>query len=87
MVLENRPLTSLWLLLVDWKNHRLLRPTLYNYLTTREESRKWFDELFALIKDGALKFHIHKVYDLKDAPQAHHDLQARLTTGKLLIRP
>jgi NADPH2:quinone reductase len=69
------------------KNIKLMRPTLYNYLATPEESKRWFDELFALIKEGALKFHIHKVYDLKDAQQAQSDLQARLTTGKLLLRP
>ncbi|ORZ18175.1 quinone oxidoreductase [Absidia repens] len=69
------------------KNLKLMRPTLYNYLATREESRRWFDELFSLMKDGVLNFHIHKVYDLKDAKQAQDDIQARVTTGKLLLRP
>lgn len=69
------------------KNLRLMRPTLYNYLATREESRRWYDELFGLIKKGVLNFHVHKVYDLKDAKQAQDDIQARITTGKLLLRP
>ncbi|ORX43461.1 NAD(P)-binding protein [Hesseltinella vesiculosa] len=69
------------------KNLKLMRPTLYNYMATREESRYWYDELFKLVEQGVLKFHVHKVYDLKDAAQAQQDLEGRITTGKLLLRP
>ncbi|KAI8083139.1 uncharacterized protein BX664DRAFT_301784 [Halteromyces radiatus] len=81
------PVPPVNLSVLTQKNLKLMRPTLYNYLATREESRRWYDELFALIKQGVLKFHIHKVYDLKDAQQAQKDIQDRVTTGKLLLRP
>jgi NADPH2:quinone reductase len=38
------------------------------------------------IGQGKLKLHIHKVYPLADAAQAHRDLESRKTTGKLLLR-
>ena len=68
------------------KNIRLLRPALYHYLTTKEESHKWWSELLDLVKNKVVKLNIHKVYDLKDVKQAHLDLESRNTTGKLLIR-
>jgi NADPH2:quinone reductase len=37
------------------------------------------------IGQGKLKLHIHKVYPLADAAQAHRDLESRKTTGKLLL--
>jgi NADPH2:quinone reductase len=39
------------------------------------------------IGQGKLKLHIHKVYPLADAAQAHRDLEGRHTTGKLLLVP
>ncbi|CAO3633093.1 unnamed protein product [Cunninghamella blakesleeana] len=75
------------LLSLSAKNIKIMRPTLYNYLATREEFDKWYGELNSYIERGVLKFHIHKVYDLKDASQALQDIQARITTGKLLLRP
>ncbi|KAG0166390.1 NADPH:quinone reductase [Apophysomyces sp. BC1034] len=68
------------------KNVKLMRPTLFNYLITREESKKWWGGLFDLLKKGHIKTHIHKVYDLKDASQAHIDIESRKTTGKLLLK-
>ncbi|KAI8370552.1 uncharacterized protein BYT42DRAFT_582815 [Radiomyces spectabilis] len=68
------------------KNLKLMRPVLFNYLTTREESKKWWGELFDLIDKDVLKFNIHKVYSLEDAKQAHIDIESRKTSGKLLIK-
>jgi NADPH2:quinone reductase len=39
------------------------------------------------IAEGKLKLHIHKVYPLRDAAQAHRDLEGRGTTGKLILIP
>lgn len=64
-----------------------MRPMLFNYLATREESKKWWGELFDLLNKGHIKLHVHKVYDLKDAQQAHTDIESRKTTGKLLMKP
>lgn len=68
------------------KNIKLMRPQLFGYLATREESRKWWGEVFDLLKKKAIRVHVHKVYDLKDAAQAHIDIESRKTTGKLLLK-
>lgn len=69
------------------KNLKLMRPTLFNYLVTKEESTRWWSELFELLGKGVIKAHVHKTYALKDAAQAHLDIESRKTTGKLLIKP
>ncbi|KAI9031763.1 hypothetical protein CLU79DRAFT_730003 [Phycomyces nitens] len=68
------------------KNIKLLRPALFNYLVTKEERTKWFGELWELLEAGHIKVHVHKIYDLKDASQAHIDIQSRKTSGKLLLK-
>ncbi|KAJ3338368.1 NADPH:quinone reductase [Gonapodya sp. JEL0774] len=66
-------------------NFRLMRPTLFNRLKTAEQFQKLATELFGLIAQGKLTIKIHKHYPLKDAAQAHTDLQSGKTSGKLLI--
>ncbi|KAF9175572.1 NADPH:quinone reductase [Mortierella sp. AD011] len=68
------------------KNIRLMRTTLFSYLTTREEFDSLSSELLQLVADGKLKFAIHKVYPIQDVKQAHDDLEGRKTTGKLLLK-
>ncbi|KAK3324284.1 hypothetical protein B0T19DRAFT_227283 [Cercophora scortea] len=68
------------------KNAKLVRPTLYNYITTKEERREFTEELFDLISSGKVKLRIHDVYPLKDVARAHQDLEGRKTTGKLLLK-
>jgi NADPH2:quinone reductase len=62
-----------------------MRPTLFNYLTTREEFAKWTKELFEFL-EGGLAVNIHETYPLKDVARAHQDLEGRKTTGKLLLK-
>ncbi|KAJ2392721.1 hypothetical protein GGI23_005162 [Coemansia sp. RSA 2559] len=64
----------------------LMRPRLYGYLVTSEEKERHFGALAELIAQKKLDFQIFKIYDLKDAAQAHIDLQSRKTTGKLLLQ-
>ncbi|KAG5460849.1 MAG: hypothetical protein BJ554DRAFT_7053 [Olpidium bornovanus] len=66
-------------------NARLLRPTLMNYVTTKEEFRALADELWTLIIEKSVRLTVHKVYQLKDVAQAHRDLESRATTGKLVL--
>jgi NADPH2:quinone reductase len=40
-----------------------------------------------MISKGKLKLRIEYIYPLRDAQQAHRDLEARKTTGKLLLVP
>jgi NADPH:quinone reductase len=64
----------------------LTRPTLANYSSTIEELDWRANDVLNWIGQGKLKLHIHKVYPLSDAAQAHSDLESRKTTGKLLLR-
>jgi NADPH:quinone reductase len=61
------------------------RPTLAHYIATREDLERRSQDLFAMISDGKLKLRIEHTYPLKDAIQAHRDLEGRKTTGKLLL--
>ncbi|KAI8390326.1 hypothetical protein BD560DRAFT_319369 [Blakeslea trispora] len=68
------------------KSLKLMRPSLNAYVDTREEFVKWWSEVLDLLRKKVIKLHIHKVYDLKDASQAHIDIESRKTTGKLLLK-
>ncbi|KAG0316950.1 NADPH:quinone reductase [Linnemannia gamsii] len=68
------------------KNIRLMRTTLFQYITTREEFDALSSELLGLVAEGKLQFAIHKVYPIQDVKQAHDDLEGRKTTGKLLLK-
>jgi NADPH2:quinone reductase len=63
----------------------LTRPTLGDYKRTRDELLGRTASLFALIAAGKLKVHIGATYPLAQAAQAHRDLEARKTTGKVLL--
>ncbi|KAG0006106.1 NADPH:quinone reductase [Modicella reniformis] len=68
------------------KNIRLMRTTLFQYITTREEFNALSSELLRLVADNKVHFAIHKVYPIQDVKQAHDDLESRKTTGKLLLK-
>lgn len=63
------------------------RPTLVNYIASREELVARSNAVFGMIAAGKLKLRIEHAYPLSKAQQAHRDLQARRTTGKLLLIP
>jgi len=63
----------------------LTRPSLGHYLLTREELLWRAGEVLQWIDQGKLKLRIGGVYPLADAAAAHRDLEARRTTGKLLL--
>jgi len=65
----------------------LTRPSLTNYIVTREELLWRMNEVLGLIASGDLKIHIGQTYKLADAPQAHRDLESRKTTGKTILLP
>jgi NADPH2:quinone reductase len=66
---------------------KILRPTLFNYIYTREEYEHYTAELFDLIAKGELNIKIHEVYPLSEVARAHADIESRKTTGKLLLEP
>lgn len=63
------------------------RPSLAFYLRSPEERRWRSGEVFGAVADGSLKVRIGSRYPLTEAAQAHEDLQARRTTGKILLVP
>jgi NADPH2:quinone reductase len=63
------------------------RPTLVNYTQTREELLFRAGAVLNMIKDKKLKIRHGGEYKLRDAQQAHRDLQDRKTTGKLILTP
>lgn len=65
----------------------LTRPTLVDYVVTRDELLARTTDLFGWIADGRLDVRIGATYPLADAARAHEDLAARRTTGKLLLIP
>jgi NADPH2:quinone reductase len=69
------------------KNVKILRPTLFNYISTREEFERYTGELFDFITKHNFNVRIHETYPLADVARAHTDLEGRKTTGKLLLKP
>ena len=63
------------------------RPTLVNYIATREELMSRSGAVFAMISSGKLRLRIAHTYPLAEAQRAHRDLEGRKTTGKLLLLP
>ena len=63
------------------------RPTLQTYARTPELLAARAEQLFALIADGKLDVRICARHPLEQARRAHEDLEARRTTGKLLLIP
>jgi NADPH:quinone reductase len=63
------------------------RPTLNHHMASREELQQRATDVWNMIASGKLKLRIEHLYPLKDARQAHEDLEGRKTTGKLLLIP
>lgn len=65
----------------------LTRPSLMHYVLTREELEHRAGDVLNWIAAGKLKLRIAHKYKLEEAQQAHKDLEARKTTGKILLMP
>jgi NADPH:quinone reductase len=63
------------------------RPTLDTHVAKREELVATANELFDVVGRGIVKIEINQTYALKDAAQAHRDLEARKTTGSTVLVP
>ena len=63
------------------------RPSMGQYLGTKDEIKEGADKLFEKIKLGQIKVKIFKKYKLEDAIQAHEDLEARKIIGPAIIIP
>ena len=65
----------------------LTRPTMFSYTATVEQLDETAAELFDVIAKGAVRIAASTRYALADAAQAHSDLEARRTTGSLVLTP
>ena len=65
----------------------ITRPTLVHHIASHEELQQRAGDVLNMIASGKLKLRIEHLYPLKDARQAHQDLEGRKTTGKLLLIP
>lgn len=65
----------------------LTRPTLFHYVAKREDLLATARELFAAVKNKAVRVRIGQTYALRDAAEAHRDLEARRTTGSTVLIP
>lgn len=63
------------------------RPSLANYIASREELVARSSAVFNMIAAGKLKLRIEHKYPLAEAQQAHRELEGRKTTGKMLLIP
>jgi NADPH2:quinone reductase len=63
------------------------RPTLTSYTRNARELQETADDLFAVLKSGAVKIHINQRFKLADAAKAHEALHSRATTGATILLP
>jgi NADPH:quinone reductase len=63
----------------------LTRPTMYHYMATREELGRAAAELLEVVGSGKVKIEIGQRFALKDAAEAHRQLEARRTTGSTVL--
>ena len=61
------------------------RQTLFNHIATRESTQAMADDLFDVVGNGTVNIRIDQRYPLEEVQQAHHDLEARKTTGCTIL--
>ncbi len=82
------PVPPLDLLLLSQKGALFItRPTLMHYTAKRADLAALGGELFAMVGSGQVHIEVNQTYALKDAAQAHRDLEARKTTGSTILLP
>lgn len=65
----------------------LTRPTLFDYLATREDLDWRSGDVFKWIGEGQLDLRLEHFYPLAEAQEAHRALEGRQTTGKIILTP
>ncbi len=63
------------------------RPSLAPYSASRADLTMMANDLFDIVQSGKVKIEINQRYPLKDAVQAHRDLEGRKTTGSTVLVP
>ena len=63
------------------------RPTLITYTAARGDLVAAAQELFEVVRSGAVRIEINQRYPLRDAVEAHRALEGRKTTGSTILQP
>jgi NADPH2:quinone reductase len=63
------------------------RPSLNTYTAKREDLVATANDLFDVVSRGIVKIEVNQTYPLKEAAQAHRDLEGRKTTGSTVLLP
>ncbi len=75
------------LLLMDKGSLYFQRTSMRDFVRDRAELEQISGELMTLVSAGTIKIEVNKTYPLKEAPQAHIDLEARKTAGSVVYIP
>jgi NADPH2:quinone reductase len=62
-------------------------PSLIDYIATRAELLETAGDLFAMVGSGKIKVEVNHTYPLREAAQAHRDMEGRKTTGSVVLIP
>ncbi|MCX7314466.1 MAG: quinone oxidoreductase [Alphaproteobacteria bacterium] len=62
-------------------------PSLIDYTATRADLLETVNDLFSMVASGKVRIDITQSYPLRDAAQAHRDVEARKTTGSVVLIP
>lgn len=81
------PVTGVDLNVLAKGSYYVTRPTLATYTARREDLVAAAKELFDVVKSGKVKIEVNQKFALKDAKQAHIDLEGRKTTGSTVLIP
>ena len=82
------PVDSLNLLdLLKYGSLYVTRPTLWHYVTTREEVNEGASALFDQFAAGNISVEIGQRFPLREAADAHRALESRQTTGSTVLIP
>lgn len=65
----------------------LTRPSLWHYIATRKDLEWRAGDVLGWVASGELKLRMEHVYELDDAARAQTEMEARKTTGKILLEP
>jgi NADPH:quinone reductase len=65
----------------------LTRPRVIDYAASNEDYKTMAAQLFQTVLDGGLTVNVNHTYALRDAATAHRELEARQTTGSIVLVP
>jgi NADPH2:quinone reductase len=81
------PLEPIDLKILSPKSASISRPVLFHYTAKRPDLLRIAGDLFDVVLKGVVRVQAPTEYALRDAARAHQDLEARRTTGSLVLIP